>query len=227
MTTRRDSGGGLAHLLLGQPDIAEQYMRALALKGQLPSYTGGEFEPSITVLDLTQPEFLWLRRIVRVQQSVSLTATAAQFSQIALAPIAGAARVMAVVEKLIITNTTAGALHYFVDFLPNSLVAAAPNVPKSAMDDRAIPFNAPLQTQVSLGIVNATAAAAIIGSGGILVATAANTTVVLDLNAIFTARLVNTTPSPSLLMVQGTALNLPLQVSFIWRERTLLATESL
>jgi hypothetical protein len=222
---RRDTGG-LAHLLLGQPDLAEQYMRALALKGELPSYTGGEFDPSITVADLTDPEYLWLRRVARLSQGVTIAAVAAQFSQAGFTAIAGANRVLAVIESLIITNSTAGGLTFMVDSQPvATLAAAAANTPKSALDDRAIPFNA-LQPTPNFGWVTATAAAEITGLGRIIVAIPSNTTIILPLNWVFTARTVLNTPAPSSLLVQCGTVNNAFHAAVVWRERALLASEA-
>lgn len=216
---------GLAHLLLGQPELAETLMRGLALKGTLPQYLSPELEPSVTIADLTQPEYLYLRRILRLSQNIFLPAVAAQFSQAAFAPTAGAARSLAVVEQLILTNFTAGAVAFQVDFQPNIVVGAAAGVPKSGLDDRSIPFNQ-LQPTPSFGWVGATAAASIVGTGALTIAVPANTTVFFPVNAVFTARAVLSTPAPSLLLVALSAVNTACNIGAIWRERPLLATEA-
>lgn len=215
----------LAHLLLGQPELSELIMRGLALKGSLPQYLGSELEPSVTVADLTQPEFYWLRRITRLFQGFNLAATAAQFSGICFAPVAGAGRSLAVLERIILINATATQQSYFFDTFTNSLVGSAPGIPRATLDDRAMPFNVG-QPVPAFGLVNATSAAGVIGASGNNVLTLpAGGTFVLDLNCIFTNRPVNTTPSPMLFMLQGSAVNLPLQATFFWRERAMLATE--
>lgn len=216
--------GDLAHLLLGQPDLAEQYMRALALKGQLPAYTGAQFEPSITVLDLRDPEYLWLRRTTRLSQGIVLAAVAAQFSQAAFLPIAGAARAIAVVEQLILTNSTATATTVFVDSQPVSGLTAAPGVPKSALDDRALPFNQ-LQPTPSFGWLSATAAAAIVGTGAMLIGLPAGSSVILQGGWVFTARVPNTIPAPSALLVSCGTVNQSIHAAAIWRERAMAASE--
>jgi hypothetical protein len=217
---------GLAHLLLGQPDLSEALMRGLALKGSLPQYITGELEPSVTVADLTGPEYYWLRRTTRLCQGLSFAGTAAQFSGIAFAPVANAGRSLAVLERVIIANSAGVAQSYFFDFFTNSLVGAAAGTPKPTLDDRAMPFNVG-QPVPAFGLVNATSAAGIIGAAGNQVITVAvNQNFELVLNAVFTNRQVNTTPSPMLFMLQGAAVNQALTATFFWRERALLATEA-
>jgi hypothetical protein len=215
----------LAHLLIGQPDLAEALMRALALKGQLPQYIEGELNASITAFDLADPEYLWLRRNVRLSQGITIAAVAAQFAQFAFAPVANAGRSLAVVEQLILANPTAATQTFLVDSQPNIALGAAPNVPKSALDDRAIPFNQ-LQPTPAFGLGNAQGAVAITGAGALSIAVGAGQTVILPLNWIFTNRVVLPTPAPSLLLVQHSVVNLPLTAGIVWRERALLATEA-
>lgn len=201
-------------------------MRALALKGELPSYTGGEFDPSITVLDLTDPEYAWLRRVTRLSQGIGLPAVAAQFSQAAFAPVATAARVLAVVEAIIITNPNGAGMGVQFDSQPVATIGAAAAVPKSSLDDRAIPFNQ-LQPTPAFGWVGATAAASITGLGSIVVALPAFSSLLIPLNWVFTNRVVLSTPAPSHLIVSSRVVNLELHVAAIWRERPLLASEAL
>jgi hypothetical protein len=218
---------GVGHLLIGQPEMSEGLARALQLKGEAPQYIEGQYGLSINALDLTTPEFLWTRRTVRLSQGIGVGAVAAQFSQAAFTPIAGAARSLAVVESLILTNTTgATAMTFFVDSQPNIAVGPAPAaIPKSALDDRAIPFNA-LQPTPSFGWVSATAAVAITGVGALAISVPPSTTFTLPLNWVFTARPVLTTPAPSSLLVQVSVVNLSLNCAAVWRERALLASES-
>lgn len=217
---------GLGHLLIGQPELSESLMRGLALKGQLPQYLGSELEPSVTVADLTDPEFLYLRRTTRFWVNASLNAVAAQFSQAAFAPIATAPRTLALVESIIIANSTGGAIAVLVDCIPSTLIGFAAGTPKSSLDDRAIPFGQ-LQPTPSFGVVNATAAAGLLaGSNAPVIAVPANTTFVLPINAVFTARSVIATPAPSYLIAQVSNVNIATNIGFIWRERPLLATEA-
>lgn len=218
---------GLAHLLIGQPDLPEALMRSLGLKGTLPQFIEPELNVGITALDLSDAEFAWLRRNVRLQWGIQLAAVAAQFSQAVLAPIAGAARTMCVVEKLIICNTTGVNQNYFVDLLPSALAFAAATLPRSAMDDRAIPFNS-LQPTPTFGWVGATAAAALVTGAAFAhaISVPASSIAVLDFGWVLTARTVLNTPAPAYLIVANQAVNLPLTVSAVWRERTLLASEA-
>lgn len=203
-------------------------MRALALKGALPQFIEPEFNVSITAADLRDAEYLWLRRTVRLQQTLQVGPVAAQFSQIVFAPVSSAARTLAVLEKVIITNSQAAAgMNVLWDAQPNAVSGFAPAaIPKSALDDRAIPFNQ-LQPTPSFGLINGTAAGALItiagGSGWISLP--ASSSFVLDVDAIFTARSVLPTPAPSYFVVAAQAVNIPLTATFIWRERTMLASE--
>lgn len=222
---RPDSPGGLAHLLLGQPELAEQYMRALALKGELPSYSGSEFQPSINITDLRDPEYLWLRRTVRYEQGLILPVVAGQFSQCAFSPVANASRVLAVVEQLILTNSSGAGFTFLVDCLPTTLIAAPASLPRSTMDDRAIPANS-LQATPNFGLTNATAVAALLtGSGPLVIGVPATSTIVLPLNWVFTARQVLNTPAPSFLQVQCGTVATACHVAVVWRERSMLAAE--
>jgi hypothetical protein len=224
---KRRAPGELGALLLGQPELSEQVMRALDLKGDLPQLLEAGYQSVILTEDLTSPEFNWLRRKVRLSQGTTVAAVGGQFSQAAFAPTAGAARTLAVVEKLIITNTQAAAVqNYLIDSQPNINIGAAPNVPKSALDDRAIPFNQ-LQPTPSFGLVSATAAAAITGTGAMFLSIPASTTLVLPLDWVFTARTVLSTPAPSLLLVQAQAVNTALTFAVVWRERPMTSSETL
>lgn len=219
----------LGHLLLGQPDLAEGYMRALALKGNLPSYTGADFEPSITVLDLRDAEYLWLRRTVRCSQGIVLPAVAAQFSQAVFAPVAIGQKNMAVVESLILTNSGGAGTTIIVDSQPLAAAPVAANVPKSALDDRAIPSigAGQLQPTPSYGWVDRTAAGAISGLGAMVMALPATSTLVLPLGWVFTGKQVISTPAPSYLIVQCGTVNVSIHAAAVWRERPLLASEAL
>lgn len=219
---------GLAHLLLGQPDLAEALMRSLGLKGALPQYIESEFNASISALDLADPEYLWLRRTQRYQQTLQVGPVAAQFSQIVFAPVAGAPRTLAVLEKVIITNSQAAAAQNFIwDFYVDAVTGFAPAaIPKSGFDDRGWPFNTG-QPVPAFGLINATGAAAkvVIGGGSGWISLPASTSFVLDVAGVFTARSITNTPAPLFFAVAAQAVNLPLTATFIWRERAMLASE--
>lgn len=199
-------------------------MRSLGLKGQTPQFIEPEFSVGITALNLDDPEYLWPRRTMRLSQGIGQIAVAASFSQGAFTPVSGANPRLAVVEQLIITNTTAGGLTYFVDSQPNISVPAAAGTPRSALDDRAIPFNN-LQPSPSFGLVTNANAVGWTGAGALTVSVPANSSLILPLNWVFTARQVLTTPAPSSLLIQNSTLNSPLNFSVVWRERNILASE--
>jgi hypothetical protein len=221
----RSSTRDLGALLIGQPELSEQVMRALDLKGDLPQMLDVGYQPVIIAEDLTAPEFRWLRRNARLSQGITIAAVAAQFSQGAFAPLASARNTLAVVEKLILANLAAASASFLIDSQPNITVGAAPGIPRTALDDRSIPTGQ-LQPAPSFGLVSATAAAGLTAAGAIIVAVPAGSTLVLDLNWVFTARQVLTTPAPSLLLVQSGNVNTQIQFSVVWRERTLLSSET-
>lgn len=208
---------GLAHLLLGQPDLAEQYMRALNLKGTLPSYSGPEFEPSITTLDLTDPEYDYLRRFNRYQGGASLAAVAAQFGYIALGRNGVQRDMLAVVETIIIANNNAAALGVAVFLSQNALfgVGSGLNLP---MDDRASSVSG-----YTIGTFNSASNL----SGGLFgvmnLTIPATSSLILPVAYVLTNRDVG--GLPSMLYVQTNALNVQLAVTFTWKERALLASE--
>jgi hypothetical protein len=217
----------LAHLLLGQPALAEQYMRALALKGELPSYSAAEFEPSITVLDLRDTEYLWLRRTSRLSQGIVLPAVAAQFSQAVFAPVAIGQQKLAVIETLILTNSGGAGTTIIVDSQPLGAAPLSAGLNKSALDDRAIPSigAGQLQPRPSYGWVDQTAAAAITGLGAMVIGVPATSSVQLPLGWVFTGKQVISTPAPSYLLVQCGTVNVAIHAAVVWRERDLLAAE--
>lgn len=219
---------GLAHLLIGQPNLAEALTRALALKGSPPQYVQDTVGVSIEGLSLRDVEFLWLQRTMRLSFGIGLPAVAAQFAQCALTPTAGALdqSILCLCEKIIFANTTAGALNYCFDLQPVAGLANAATVPKSALDDRAIPFNA-LQPTPAYGVTDATGAVSITQAGRQLVAVPAGSSIVLDVNMILSARriLPGVTFDPASIVVSNTTLNSPLNVGFIWRERKLMQSE--
>lgn len=215
----------LAHLLLGQPDLAEQLMRSLALKGALPSYCGAEFEPSITVEDFTRPEFLFMRRMVRISQGRRLPAVAAQFSQAILYPQSGAPRTLCVCESVVIGNPNATAINIGVQVgSPNIAVTKAVGVGSYPHDERAWSFNAAYVP--SFALVNATNVASLIDTAALPFNLPGNTSLVIPMSAVLTAKDITSTPSNLGVMLACSAVNTAIDIGFTWRERTILGSES-
>jgi hypothetical protein len=218
---------GFGRLLIGQPDLAEGLVRALALKGAPPQFIESEFGLSVNALDLTDVEFLWTRRYMRLSQGIILPAVAAQFSQAVFAPVTIGQQKLAVVESLILTNSGGAGTTIIVDSQPLAAAPLAANVPKSALDDRAIPSlgAGQLQPTPSYGWNDRTAAGAISGLGAMVIGVPATSSVILPLQWLFTGKQVISTPAPSYLIVQCGTVNVAIHAAAVWRERGLLASE--
>ena len=215
----------LAHLLLGQPDLAEQYMRALGLKGGLPSYSGAEFEPSITVLDLTAEEFLNLRRIQRFYRGIRLAAVAGQLSQCAYRPYDNAPRSIITTERLWISNPTAAPYDVQIGFgNPGTTVPNPGATPIASLDDRSWPFGAACASQLyPVNVTSATPIAA--ATADLTVRVPANTGIQIPFVCVMTARVLTATPNVGMLFVECLTANAAMDVGLEWRERTAIAPE--
>lgn len=211
---------GLAHLLLGQPDLAELLMRGLALKGALPSFSGSEFQPVVTALDLTDPEYDYLRRLSRYQGGASVAAVAAQFTYVVLGRANfGARDMIAAVQQIVIANNNAAALGASIYVTDNNAlgVGGGQNL---QMDDR-------LSTRSAFTIGSGTLAANVSGGlfGVLNVTIPANSTLVLPVDYVLTNRN-GATDIPFQLWVQSNAVNVQMAVTFVWKERAALPSET-
>jgi hypothetical protein len=217
----RRSEDGLAHLLLGQPDLSEQYMRALALKGSLPSYSGGEFLPSIQTLDLAEPQYDYLRRFSRFQGGARTTPVAAQFNYVFLGrnAVQGTRDMLAHVYKVIFSNFSASAVGFLMWMAADTLLGVGSGQ-AVMMDDRLTTTrsgftigNLQTATNVSSGIF-----------GLIEVQLPANTSFVLDIDYVLT-NTYSAANFPNVLATQTDVVNVDTRVVFLWRERAALPSE--
>jgi hypothetical protein len=223
MAIRRDGDRfGLADLLLGQPDLAEQYMRALALKGQLPSYSGGEFIPTVQSLDLAEPQYDYLRRFSRFQGGARLTALAANFNYVFLGrnAVSGVRDMLAHVSQIILTNFQAAAATGFLIYIGADTLLGVGSGQSIMMDDR-------LVTTRSGFTIGSLQSGTNVSSGlfGLLeVMVPAASSLVLDLDYIL-SNTYSAAAFPNVLISQTNAQNVDTRTTFIWRERVALTTE--
>lgn len=214
---------GLGHLLLGQPDLAEQFMRALALKGQLPSYLGAEFEPSITVLDLGRIEYAYLRREQVFQGGALQGALAANFNYITLGLIA-TGRGVCVVDQIVLLNTSAAAQRFAIYLNQNATIGSAGTL-VSARDDR-VSKGTPARSGIfGVGATQdpADVAAGLFGVVNVLVP--AGQTAIFPCGYVLTGNNDPSNGQPIRLTVQTTTVNLSSAAYFNWRERAGVASE--
>jgi hypothetical protein len=220
----------LGELLIGQPEITERLMRALALKGDLPSYLGAELLPTVAVENLLQPEYAYLRRELRLGAGTSTAAVAAQFGWIGLVPKPGT-RALAVIEKVIIVNSAAA-----VNVISFGLTAPAIGISQPVAGTAHLPLDdrAPRTDSFTLNPQFAIASGTNVGgvfpgglsqmrvdlpAGGILT--------IDNPGAVLTGKLVKDTGEFVGFYVGSNLANVTMSASFIWRERNILASEQL
>lgn len=216
--------GGLGHLLIGQPSLSSTVARALATKGDQPQYIEGRYNLGITALDLTQPEYRWLRRHTTWESHIAQAAVAAQFGYAQLGYLqASLGRISIICESVLLSNTSAGRLGYFISLGFNALGIATGPFSGHPVDDR------------MYDAAGAAASAAFVGGGtnaapGVtaqqsrFVSLASGASLEVFGPWIVTGKVTPTTAS-SLTIVADT-VNVSVQVSFRWRERELLASEA-
>lgn len=99
-------------LLNAQPEIAERAIRALDLKGDVPNMIDSTEQLSITVEDLTAPEYEWLRRGYRQCVAGAPAAAAGNFSGVVLGTLTPQNSVLAVIRRFRLYNFAAAAQNF-------------------------------------------------------------------------------------------------------------------
>lgn len=156
------------YLLLGQPTLAEQTMRALELKGDLPQLVDPRFQLGVTTDDWTSEEYLWLRRTQPIVYNFAVAAnvgfpSTGQLSQPAFRPLLR-------IQRIIVLNANAALQQLQIYFAAAAGGGVAFGVGGGApRDDRAI--------------ANAAAIASATGSGQFTVGTG-NTAVIPTVPAV-------------------------------------------
>jgi hypothetical protein len=192
-------------------------MRSLALKGALPQFLNGEYQAGINLLDLTDPEYQYLRRFQRFQGGAAVGAVAAQYSYVAIGRNGSSRDMIAVVEKIVIANIGAANQQFYIYLTGNPLFGPGSglNLPT---DDRS-----PSNSGFTIGTFNSATDISSALFGVCRVCLNVYQTITLDTPYILTNAL--TGGNLSLLYVQTQALNSPLAVTFYWRERAVVAGE--
>lgn len=220
---------GLAHLLLGQPEIAEGLMRALGLKGATPSYLEPEFGASINLMDLRDPEFVYLRRGTLYSAGATFVALAANFNYLCLANRILSRVALAVVEGVLLSNLSAATLGFW--FGINANVTLSGGTLAHSRDDRQ-----------NGGIVGSSARAGIYSCGSFqnaadVMGTAGNfalaqipagNSLYIPLPGhVLTGNIDSGNGQQAMFTVQTAAVNVASSATIFWREKNVLASELL
>lgn len=220
--------------LVGQPDLAAILMRAYELKGDLPDAIEGTFQSTIEADSMLQPEYQALRRMPLLQGGVFVAAVAAQFSYALLTTRGGIAatntRILAVVEKILVTNPAVAAQGFQVMLNADNPGAAGPAA--NPRDDRFSGAVAGSAFESAYGVASGTNALSpagpIVAGRTLRFTLPAGGGLVLTGPWVLTNRLdPNGSGFPLALAVSGTAVNLALECNFFWRERQILQSELL
>jgi hypothetical protein len=131
---------GEGEYLIGYAEYAESVMRSLGLKGDLPRSVQSDYGLGIQLADLSAPEFQYLKRAVLWESGATQAAVAGELGMIVLASrlLATSRTVMAVIEKINISNIGAAAATFAVGVDWNALTTfASINRSSYPRDDRA------------------------------------------------------------------------------------------
>lgn len=223
MPAARDEVG---FMFVGQPELSEQALRALELKGDLPlRVCETQLGLGIQVDDWSKPEYWWARRGLLTAYRLAVAANAgfpsvAQLivpgSFAAGVPAARPPRALVTVERLILTNNTAAVIQ------PNIYLATT-TTPTftlgAAMRDDRMRANlaAPLGCGMLIaGVINTATAPTGPAAGGLLINVPANSTVIVEVNFVVTGLGAFTIVYPN---------NTAMECAVITRERPLLSSE--
>lgn len=217
-----DLRAGLGYLLVGQPTMASAVARALATKGNQPQYLEGRFELGVVALDLTRPEYEWLRRVTTWHLSASQAAVAAQFQAIQFGQSVSGRQMISVIDEVTICNENVAAERFLYGISKNTNGVTSGPFFGFPADDRVLDANLNAQSGSFLGTQsNVGGAFAGVASG--LITIQPGDSVVLKGPWILTAK-----AGPAIqasFCVQAATQNRICTASFKWRERELLSSE--
>lgn len=199
------------HLKLQYQELAEGLQKALGLQGSLIGELDPAMQVGLTVLDLTSPEYLWLRRTQRYAAGFQLAAVAAQYAISELVNDVGTG-IIAVVKPTI-QNTNAAATLFSVYVQPGGAAVPA-HIRRINLDSRqAFPGgNAPAVCQVTAGNAAAPAPAANSASWWV----PANTPQELPPIILVPGQKI---------IIQTSAVNLGSNIAWVWTERQMQPAE--
>lgn len=204
-------------LAINQPEQAERFARTFGIKGDLPNVCDPLLQLGITLDDLTQPEYWWLRRGRRFDSFSSNVATALNFGKVFLGS-PQATDAFAVVERVTIINQLATQAAFRIGMV--FAVASAANANQKPRDSRiGINGRAVFVCNAALGVGND-----LTNNAAIVVNVPPTSTLFVDGPWIISGQNNGGTQLSSL-MVETDAINQPIAASFTWRERTMLVEE--
>jgi hypothetical protein len=214
----------VGNLLIGQSELGEQTMRALELKGDLPQLVDPRYQLGINVDDWTLPEYRWLRRQLRcVYPMDSIAGAGTNVIQWRLP--SGGPRALVVLERMLLTNSTAAVHDYQFYFTTTSVASFVSGA--MAVDDRqkAVIANPIGNGMLICGLINTGAPPTGPGAGTCIVSIPASTTIEIKLDWILTQGLDAGNSLPYIFTVAGTVAALPMRAVLFTRERALLDAE--
>lgn len=215
-------------LLLGQPSISEQLIRALNTRGDSPQETEEKFNLSLLCANLTDPEYKWGGREGYYITGIVQGAVAAQFSACILGPRTGAARsALAVVEKILICNLTGAAGNFRYGLLPASKTSAVPNLVGSPGDDREVVGRSVASSVFATGSGASATDPRYFSQSGII-RIPADQSIIIPGPWILTGASMNdgAVDTPVYFGVFSDAVNITVEATFWWRERALMNSEA-
>lgn len=219
------AAGPVGDLLIGQPEISERLMRALTLKGALPQHVDGRIGGSITVMDLTQPDYSWLRREQRFLGGSSQGAVVGEFGIAVLGPRPGSVRSTLCVAYADIQNQTGAAGLFRYGFLLEGNIGSALAVGDGGpMDDRVVSGLAAAKPNFGIGTGSQVADPGPVAAGRCRLPADGQATVgpFILTNARDAGGI-----SKWHAAVYGSAVNQAVLVTWRWTERTLMQSEVL
>lgn len=194
-----------------QQDYSTQVSKALGLQQRTPGHLDARIQLGINIDDLSRPEFLWLRRGGLGYASLDFAVVAGQIPFLALTAPPG---VVAVIERLEITNPNA-ALNKYLIGMQSGLPAAGSTVTGVARDDRMANGG---RTAVTLTQGTSAAPASPLIPLTVYVPPNGTATYVLEEPWVITGAL--------RFVVVGFTANQALNASVFWRERFALPSEA-
>lgn len=205
--------------LIGQPELSELVMRALALKGDLPQLCDPVYGLSLQADDWTLPEYQYLRRMGRWQAGEGTAAVAAQFAYWVLGPRT-LGRNLCVVERLLINNFSGTPFTFYVYLSQNAAVPGNGTIALPT-DDRLNLGDLTSRGNFSIGVGNIAADAH--PSGSAIITIPATTAFMLDAPYVLSGQRFGGVATQ--LVVQHSQVNVQFHCTAWWRERSIQDTE--
>ena len=209
------------YLLNGQADLAEQTMRTLELKGDLPQMVDPRIQLGVQVDDWTGHEYRWTRRMGSFMRGELSGAVAAQFSYVIFGSLTAAGRTLAAVDQVIISNPNIAGVQVQFGLIDSALFL--PNSFTGLRDDRM--YAGTLNARAAFGTQSVQNVAALLTTGNPAVYLPPNSSMVVPLQMVLTNEPSVTAGQFIHLAFQNSIVLSALSVAVFWRERVLLTPE--